>query len=86
MNKISLNLIRLNKRSINFIDKLNNYIKLFNIDYKETKYTGLYNFTISSTKSTIKELFNYSYLLGNLLLVLAYPLIYLLQFLMTFSI
>ena len=70
VNKISLNLIRLNKRSINFIDKLNNYIKLFNIDYKETKYTGLYNFTISSTKSTIKELFNYSYLLGNLLNVL----------------
>jgi 2-polyprenyl-3-methyl-5-hydroxy-6-metoxy-1,4-benzoquinol methylase len=68
--KISLNLIRLNKRAINFIEKLNNYIKLFNIGVIETKYIGLYNFTISSEKSTIKELFNYSYLLGNLLNVL----------------
>ena len=32
-NKISLNLIKLNKRAINFIEKLNNYIKLFNIEY-----------------------------------------------------
>lgn len=69
-NKISLNLIKLNKRAINFIEKLNNYIKLFNIIVVETKYVGLYNFTISSTKTTIKELFNYSYLLGNLLNVL----------------
>ena len=69
-NKISLNLIKLNKRAINFIEKLNNYIKLFNIEYKETKYEGLYNFTISSIKSTIKELFNYSYLLGNILNIL----------------
>jgi hypothetical protein len=28
-NKISLNLIKLNKRAINFIEKLNDYIKLF---------------------------------------------------------
>ena len=70
VNKIILKLIKLNKKAINFIEKINNYIKLFNIEYVETKYTGLYNFTISSKKSTIKELFNYSYLLGNLLNVL----------------
>ena len=69
-NKISLNLIKLNKRAINFIEKLNNYIKLFSIVIVETKYVGLYEFVIKSTKSTIRELFNYSYLLGNLLNVL----------------
>lgn len=69
-NKISLNLIKLNKRAINFIEKLNNYIKLFSIVIVETKYVGLYEFVIKSTKSTIRELFNYSYLFGNLLNVL----------------
>lgn len=71
INKISLSLIKLNKKALNFIDKLNDYIKLFNIKYKETKYLGLFELIISSEKSTIKELFNYSYLLGNLLNVLA---------------
>jgi len=69
-NKVSLNLIKLNKRAINFIEKLNSYIKMFEIKINPTKYVGLYKFSIESNKSTIKELFKYSYLLGNLLNVL----------------
>ena len=70
LNKITLNLIKLNNRAINFIEKLNGHIKLFTIEYAKTKYSGLYNFVVSSTKSTMNELFNYSYLLGNILNIL----------------
>jgi hypothetical protein len=68
-NKISLNLILLNKRALGFIDKLNGYIGSFKIIFKETKYPSLFELVIES-ECTIKELFNYSYLLGNLLNVL----------------
>jgi hypothetical protein len=68
-NKLAINLIKLNTRAINFIKKLNGHIKQFTINISDTKYTGLFRLEIE-TNLRVKELLNYSYLLGNLLNVL----------------
>ena len=68
-NKLTINLIKLNNRATNFIEKLNSYIEKFKINLTHTKYTGLYKLEIVCN-CKIQELFNYSYLLGNLLNVL----------------
>lgn len=69
-NKLTIELIKLNNRAIGFIEKLNSYIGgCFKIIITPTKYTGLYKLEIVS-EGKVKELLNYSYLLGNLLNVL----------------
>lgn len=68
--KLTINLIRLNSRGLNFISKLNAHIKKFNISAIQTKYHNLYKLEIISPNNTIRELLNYSYMLGNLLNVL----------------
>ena len=68
-NQITLNLILLNKKAVGFIEKLNGYIGMFKIILKETIYANLFELSIKS-ECTIRELFNYSYMLGKLLNIL----------------
>jgi 2-polyprenyl-3-methyl-5-hydroxy-6-metoxy-1,4-benzoquinol methylase len=69
-NKITHHLIKLNSRSINFINKLNRHIKNFNINIIPTQYTKLYKLEIESD-CLIKDIINYSYMLGNIINVLS---------------
>lgn len=66
---LTSHLIKLNPRALRFISKLNTHIPQFQISTNSTPYPNLYKISIKC-ESTIKNLLNYSYLLGILLNVI----------------
>lgn len=68
-NKLTQHIIKLNDRALGFIKKLNAYVKKFKINCISLGYNNLYRLEITSRGSII-DILNYSYLLGNLLNVL----------------
>lgn len=68
-NKLTQYIIKLNYKALEFIKKLNLYVKKFKINIIKLNYENLYQIQIESEESII-DLLNYSYLLGNLLNVL----------------
>ena len=65
-NKFIFELVKLNNKALNFIDKLNGHIKKFQIIVKTISCPNMFKLEIQS-ESTINDLLNYIYILGNLL-------------------
>jgi 2-polyprenyl-3-methyl-5-hydroxy-6-metoxy-1,4-benzoquinol methylase len=64
---IEQGIMKLGKKAVNLINKLNLYITNYNIIIVETDVPQIYNFKIQSDHSTISELLQYAYILGYIL-------------------
>lgn len=60
-------IMKLNKRSINLINKLNIFVKDYKVTITPTNTNKLYKFVITSNNSTINDLFKYAYMLGYII-------------------
>lgn len=61
---ISQGVMKLSRRAQNLSDKLNLYIKQYQIELKETIIPNIFEFSIKSEHSTVSELLQYAYILG----------------------
>ena len=64
---ISQGVMKLNKKAVNLINKMNQYITNYKIIITETNISHMYLFEIQSDHSTISELLQYAYILGYIL-------------------
>jgi 2-polyprenyl-3-methyl-5-hydroxy-6-metoxy-1,4-benzoquinol methylase len=61
---ISQGIMKINKKSLNLIEKMNKYINKYDIKLDPTNVSDLYKFSILSDNSTISQLLQYAYILG----------------------
>jgi hypothetical protein len=69
---ITQGIMKLNMRSVNFINKINAYINKFSIAIDKTNVKNCYKFKISSENCTILEILQYCYILGYTLTCLTF--------------